>query len=64
MRDLRLRYTDTNEDEPSEREKMAWGFDKVLTDFQNLEEWGVAEQDFLDVDFIPFSPYRTWQDTE
>ncbi|GAA5854386.1 hypothetical protein JCM5353_001776 [Sporobolomyces roseus] len=64
VRDLRLRYTDTNEDEPSEREKMAWGFDKVLTDFQNLEEWGVAEQDFLDVDFIPFSPYRTWQDTE
>jgi len=64
VRDLRLRYTDANEDDPREREKVAWGFDTILTDFQNLEEWGVNEQDWLDVDYIPFSPYRTWQDTE
>lgn len=64
VKDLRLRYTDMEEADPMEREKMAWGFDEVLTNFQNLEEWGVKEQDYLDVDYIPFSPSRTWQDTE
>ncbi|GAA5985309.1 hypothetical protein JCM5350_005582 [Sporobolomyces pararoseus] len=65
VKDLRLRYTDLSEDEGSEeREKYAWGFDTLLTDFQNLEEWRVGTQDFLDVDYIPFSSSRTWMDTE
>ncbi|GAA5954974.1 hypothetical protein JCM3765_003149 [Sporobolomyces pararoseus] len=65
VKDLRLRYTDLSEEEGSdEREKYAWGFDTLLTDFQNLEEWRVGTQDFLDVDYIPFSSSRTWMDTE
>ncbi|GAA6008833.1 hypothetical protein JCM11491_003800 [Sporobolomyces phaffii] len=64
VRDLRLRYTDTHAATEFERDKVAWGFDSLLTDFQNLDEWKVGEQDFLDVDYIPFSSSRTWMDTE
>lgn len=64
---VRMGDNSDHEDEGAghdEREKSAWGFDTFLTDFQNLEEWGVGTQDFLEVDFIPFSPNRTWMDRE
>jgi hypothetical protein len=65
MQDLRMRHSDLNEEEGSEeRDKLAWGFDTIFTQFRSLEEWGVGEQDFIDVDFIRYSPDRKWQDLE
>ncbi|GAA6061383.1 hypothetical protein JCM10212_000643 [Sporobolomyces blumeae] len=80
VRDLRLRFRrkkqrdpeddgddaarQGGEDEREEGEFAVWGFDVVLTEFMNLEELGVADQDFCDIDVVPFSPSRRWQDTE